>query len=69
MDACPIGYHPIKDPTECKAAAGRFGYDWREAEMKDMNSVCFYCTGCVPNEVHLSSTHGKGAFWICIKGE
>ena len=69
-DQCPIGYIPIKDPTECEAAAQEFEYVWDgDSGVRDTDSVCNYCAGCSSNHVRLSSNHGDAAFWICKIGK
>ena len=72
-DACPNGYTPIKNLTECGAAANELGYAWNEhGGKKDNNSVCNYCTACSnpsSKRVQLSSNHGRSAFWVCKKGK
>lgn len=67
-DACPTGYNTITNAIECEAAAQAFAYNW-DADLgsKDENSLCNYNTGASPYGVRLSSNHGSGAYWICLK--
>ena len=68
-DACPVGYSPIYDSTECQAAANQFGYDYdANAGDKDDTLLCNYCSGCSPLHVELSSSHGSKSYWLCKEG-
>ena len=68
VDACPSNAKVITNPTKCAEAAQALGYDWDEAAgTKTGTLVCNYCTGCTPNIVLLSSSHGDLAYWMCEK--
>ena len=63
---CPDGYDSIKDISTCEDATKSLNLQYSKVgEDIGERSVCYWCGGCDPPKVSVSSNYANQARWVC----